>query len=246
MIYDWFEMGGTAGVYGIYGLLGGGKTLTAVEIAMSFLDKGNPVSTNIQLRNGYEKYEKYHFIPSLDGLNWWELPQGAPRGSNSRLKSAIIIDECAEWFDQFTSTSPVLKMFLSWLRHSSKRGQYIFLIVQKPEFLAKSLRLLVSYWVCCKDYASWRFPVIRITIPFMSNYVDRRLFDSHGELVSRGFCIADKRDIGRFYYTAQILSSDSNSNAAELSEIRPVYTLHSRSLNRFLIFLAFILVLWLF
>lgn len=245
MIYDWFNTG-IAGVYGIYGLLGGGKSLTAVEIATQFLNHNNPVATNIRLRNGFEKSQNYHFIDSLDSIDWWQLPQGAPRGSFSRLRSAIILDECAEWFDQFTSTSLVLRNFLSWLRHSSKRGQYVFLVVQKPEFLAKSLRLLVSYWVCCTDFASWRLPVLRIRIPFMGNYVDRRLFDSRGSLVSRGLCLADKRDIGRFYFTAQILSSDIHSNSSSCCPDSSIITLCSRSFIRFLIILLALFVFWFF
>lgn len=38
----------TANVYGIYGHLGGGKTLTAVELAVDFLRLGWCVTSNIK------------------------------------------------------------------------------------------------------------------------------------------------------------------------------------------------------
>ena len=203
----------TANVYGIYGHLGGGKTLTAVELMLFFLTKGFTVVSNVKLLNLEPKHKgKYQFIEDFQGVDFWQLPCGAPRGSDSDFKSVIVIDEVAEYFDQYSSSSPVLKSFLSWLRHSSKRGQFVILIVQQREFVAKSLRLLVNKWICCDDLEQFRLPMIRMKIPFMSPYVRRIMFDKMGNLISRGMNIVDKREIGWYYNTAQSIALEGRSN----------------------------------
>lgn len=205
MITDFIDLR-TANVYGIYGHLGGGKTLTAVEIAIFFLRQGFTVCSNIALRNIDGLPGRFDYVEDFAMQDFWKLPCGAPRGSPSRFRTAIVVDECAEFFDQYSSNSPFVKNFLSWLRHSSKRGQFVFLIVQQPEFIAKSLRLLVNKWIVCTDMAQFRLPVIRATVPGCSGFVWRRLFDRYGNLISRGFNFADKRKIGRFYDTSQSIA----------------------------------------
>lgn len=205
----------TANVYGVYGNLGGGKTLTAVELMISSLSFGWDVISNVRLfvdrlpkscRRG-----KYTYLDDFNGVDWWSLPTGAPRGSNDPFRVVIVIDECAEFFDQYSSTSPVLKSFLSWLRHSSKRGQYVFAIVQKPEFLAKSLRLLINKWIVCNDMYQMRVPWLRIRPPFCGDYVMRRVFDKLGNSISRGFNLASKSFIGQFYDTAQSIATEGRN-----------------------------------
>lgn len=197
----------TANVYGIYGNLGGGKTLTAVEIMIECLNRGFSVVSNVELKHIEKSKGKYEFIEDFSTVDYWNLPTGAPRGSKSKYRSIIVIDEVAEFFDQYSSGSPFVKNFLSWLRHSSKRGQFVFLIVQKPEFLAKPLRLLVNRWIVCNDLDQMRVPFIRVKIPFMSDFVMRRVFDRFGNCLSRGFLVADKQIIGRYYNTAQSIAT---------------------------------------
>lgn len=205
----------TAQVYGIYGYLGGGKTLTAVEIACNFLDLGMPVATNILLKRPYRDSENYHFIEDLQSVDWWKLPQGAPRGSHSNKRAAIIIDEAAEYFNQFSSTSPQVSQMLSWLRHSSKRGQFVFMIIQRPEFLVKSARSLCHSWIICTDLRQFRIPVLRLRLPFCGDLVMRRIFDNYGNLLSRGLNTVNKYNYGRFYDTAQILNHDEANGATD-------------------------------
>lgn len=200
-----------AQVYGIYGLLGGGKTLTAVQIACEFLQLGHEVCTNILLNAPYSDFEEYHYIEDMTNLDWWSLPQGSPRGSDGTKRVAVIIDEAAEYFNQFSSTSPQVIQMLSWLRHSSKRGQFVFLVIQRPEFLVKSARSLCHSWIVCTDLAQWRIPGLRATIPFCSHLVLRRIFDNYGNLLSRGFLSCNKLYWGRFYNTAQIVNHADSS-----------------------------------
>lgn len=201
----------TANVYGIYGHLGGGKSLTAVEISLYFLSRGWSVTSNIQLYNIDRLPGKFTFVPDFDQVDFWQLPCGAPRGTDDPYRTAIVIDECAEFFDQYSSGSQTVKQFTSWLRHSSKRGQFVFLIVQQPEFIAKSLRLLIHKWICCVDMEQFRIPVFRFRVPFTRNLVWRRIFDRYGNLISRGFNFAEKSDIGHYYNTAQSIAVEGRT-----------------------------------
>ena len=208
MLVDYIDRR-SANVYGIYGHLGGGKSLTAVELSLNFLRLGWSVTSNILIRS---KSPKYHFIEDFQDVDFWSLPCGAPRGSDDPYRSVIVVDECAEFFDQYSSNSPYLKSFLSWLRHSSKRGQFVFLIVQKPEFISKSLRLLINKWIVCDDMEQFRLPYFKCRIPFTKGYVARRIFDRYGNLLSRGFNFASKSDIGRFYDTSQSIALQGRQN----------------------------------
>ena len=245
----------TANVYGIYGHLGGGKSLTAVELSLWALRLGWTVTSNIELRNipkdcvgkfnlieDFESVATYVDPTNSDNCGFWSLPCGAPRASASSFRSVIVIDECAEFFDQYSSSSPVLKSFLSWLRHSSKRGQFVFLIVQKPEFIAKALRLLINKWIICDDMYQFRLPVLKVKIPFTSNFVARRVFDRMGNLLSRGFNFADKRDIGRFYNTAQsiaLLGKNNDFNGSFDEEYDPNALIYNIFCVLYIIFLIY-------
>lgn len=205
MITDFIEKR-TANVYGIYGHLGGGKTLTAVEISLWALSQGWSVVSNVELFHVEHSKGNYKYIPDIADVDFWLLPCGAPRGSNDKYRSVIVLDECAEFFDQYSGNAPIVKNFLSWLRHSSKRGQFVFLIVQQPEFINKSLRLLVNKWIVCQDMEQFYMPLLHLRIPFTRDLVWRRMFDKYGNLISRGWNFADKRVIGRFYNTAQSIA----------------------------------------
>ena len=192
----------TANVYGIFGNLGGGKSMTAVELAVYFLSIGWCVTSNIRLFN-IPPSSDYTFIEDITQIDFWKLKQGAPRGSSSPFRSVIIIDEVAEFFDQWSSASPQLRAFMSWLRHSSKRGQFVFLVVQKPEFIAKSLRLLIHKWIVCTDMGQAFIPGLKIKFPFLSSFICRRVFDCYGNCISRGFNLRSKKSLGYYYSTAQ-------------------------------------------
>lgn len=219
MITDYIEMR-TANVYGIYGHLGGGKSLTAVEIMLYFLQKGHSVVSNIQLKH-HPHPERFTFVEDFAQVDWWKLPCGAPRGSPDPYRVAIVIDECAEFFDQYSGASYQVKQFLSWLRHSSKRGQFVFAIVQKPEFIAKPLRLLINKWIMCDDMEQFRVPFLRIKLPFLAQYVRRLMFDRYGNCISRGTNFADKVQIGYYYNTAQSIALAGRENDYSASNDTP-------------------------
>lgn len=202
----------TSQVWGISGNLGGGKSLTAVGQIVDALRRGWFIVTNMDLNILLLSRECGYDVSSMisrvdleesDPLSW---PCGSPRGSGGGKRVVVVLDEVAEWFDQYSSTSSPVKNFLSWLRHSSKRSQDVILIVQRKEYLAKSLRILVARWIWCEDLAVWRVPVLRIRLPFCRGLVMRNVSDRLGNVLQYLDCIS-KSYYGQFYNTAQCLVS---------------------------------------
>lgn len=241
MLIDFIEKK-TANVYGIYGHLGGGKTLTAVDLSLEFFKLGWTVTTNIEIKVPSKSKSLYTYIDDFETVDFWDLPTGAPRGSPSKFRTAIIIDEAAEFFDQYTSQNVNAKRFLSWLRHSSKRGQFVFLIIQHPDFLNSNLRKLIHKWIVCDDMEQLKLPVLKIRIPFTRNFVARRLFDKYGNLLSRGFNFANKKEIGKFYNTAQSIALEGR--AANFVDSDIVAGQDGKKLFFFFLFLFYLFLLY--
>lgn len=235
----------TANVYGIYGHLGGGKSLTAVELSVNFLKFGWTVNSNIEIYNLPKSCKgQFNYIPDFETIDFWKLPTGAPRGSSDTFKSVVVIDEAAEFFDQYSGQSVNAKRFLSWLRHSSKRGQFVFLIVQHPDFINANLRKLIHKWIVCDDMEQLRLPIIKMRIPFTRNFVARRLFDKWDNLLSRGFNFASKTDIGRFYDTAQSIAVAGKHTTYKKPEINYSQKDYLLLINIFLLLHLFLIYYW--
>lgn len=204
-------------VWGITGNLGGGKSLTATSIAVSAIKRGYFVVSNISLNcerinealdiDYAEKLYK-HFSFEDEDFDPFALPTGSPRGTPNGKRVVVIMDECAEWVDQYsTAQNPKIKRFWSWLRHSSKRSQDVVLIVQRLEYLNKVLRLLISKWVIVDDMKVYRLPVVKMRVPFLGGMCMQRVFDRNRRLV-QGPLLVSKANWGRFYNTAECLNSD--------------------------------------
>lgn len=216
----------TAQVWLIHGNLGGGKSMTAVSMAVDSLFMGYAVATNIKLNLDFlsKKYPwisdlYYHFDVSSDdyddngnlisrrNFNPFDIPSGSPRGTVNPKRVLVIFDECAEWFDQYSNAkSPFVSRMMSWLRHSSKRNQDVFFIVQRVEYLQKSFRVLCSRFVQVDDLAVWRLPLFRLRVPFMSGFVMCRTVDRAGTK-SAPLTFVNKSIYGKYYDTAQSLSA---------------------------------------
>ena len=205
-------------VYGVYGHLGGGKTLTAVSIMIEALKLGHGVTTNIALKLPDKLQARYNFIDDFSKTDFGSLSWGAPRGSPSKYRHLICIDEAAEFLDQYSSSSKFTQDFLSWLRHSSKRGQIVLLVIQRPEFLVKSARLLVNRWILCDDMSQFRTPFLKIRTFWLSAYCRRILIDRLGNVISRGMNLIKKAEYGKYYDTSQIIGHFS-ANPGELPDM---------------------------
>lgn len=203
----------TAQIWGITGNLGGGKTLSAVEMAVRAMASGYYVVTNIDLHMdavcrdvGSRARALYRRVDlSAPDCRPDEWPSGDPRGTVGGRRVLVIIDEVAEWFDQYSATSPQVRSFLSWLRHSSKRSQDVVLVVQRKEFLAKALRILVARWIWVEDLAVWRIPRLKMRVPFCGGLVMRYVSDRLGNAI-QPLEFSRKSRWGQYYSTAQLLA----------------------------------------
>lgn len=227
-------------VWGVVGNLGGGKTLTAVSIAVQAMNQGYFVCSNItfdvdRLSKDYGKWiTKLYKKIDLDDPDFdpFALPQGDPRGSGGKRRVLIILDEVAEWFDQYSSANkdPRIKRLWSWLRHSSKRSQDVFIICQRQEYINKVVRILIARWIWVDDLAVWRCPIIKIKLPFCSGLVAQNVFDRQGNRIGAMSFIA-KVVYGRYYNTAECLNKDGSG----LSYIYDVPDRESSNLKFYLI-----------
>lgn len=213
----------TAQLWGITGNLGGGKTLSAVHFAVNAMLDGYFVVSNVTLNldllaRDYGPWirQLYQHV-SLDdpGFDPFKLPCGSPRGSGGKKRVLVVLDECAEWIDQYSSAKdPRIARLWSWLRHSSKRSQDVFIIVQRPDYLNKVVRILISRWIWVNDLAVWRLPVLKMRVPFCSGLVMRNIYDKLGNRIGAVSLIA-KAKWGRYYDTAECLNSDGASYNVE-------------------------------
>ena len=216
----------TAQVWCICGNLGGGKTLTAVSMAVEAISNGYYVVSNVTLdidalsksvphaaalyqhitvRN--EEFDDEGNVVKVEDFNPFTIPSGSPRGTVGGKRVLVILDECAEWFDQYANArSPMLRRVMSWLRHTSKRSQDVVFIVQRREYLNKNFRILVSRWIFVDDLAVWRMPVFHLPVPFCSGLCMANVFDKVDVRIQNVTFISKYR-FGRYYNTAECLST---------------------------------------
>lgn len=202
-------------VWGITGNLGGGKSLTAVYYMVNALRDGYYVISNITLDIPRLQRDIGPWVDALymhislddDDIDPYKWPCGDPRGSGGRRRVVVVLDECAEWFDQYAnSKSPKIQRLWSWLRHSSKRSQDVFLIVQRPDYMHKVLRILVARWLQVNDLGVWRVPLLRMRLPFCGGLCIFTPFDRTGQRVGSANFLR-KSLWGRYYDTAECLNS---------------------------------------
>lgn len=239
----------TPQVWGITGNLGGGKTLTAVCLAVNAIKQGYFVCSNVLL-NIKELSRLYgdwvsrlylHFAFDDESFDPAKLPCGSPRGTKNPKRVLVILDEAAEWVDQYTTAqNPKIRAFWSWLRHTSKQNQDVIIIVQRLDYLNKVIRLLISKWVIVDDFATWRMPLLKIRVPFMSGYCMQRVFDRNKKLV-QGPCVVKKSFWGQFYDTSQCLNSAVFKSRNEFAGIETDNTLF-RAFMAFAFSLIFFIV----
>lgn len=219
-------------VWGIVGNLGGGKTMSGVAACVAeMIERQVMVVSNVRFNT--DDIARVYRAPwatrlfrhiSLDdpGFDPFELPCGDPRGSGGRRRVIILLDEVAEWIDQYSSAKdPRISRLWSWLRHSSKRSQDVMIICQRQEFINKVVRTLIARWIWVDDMAVYRVPILKIKLPFCSGLVMQNVFDRLGNRVASTSFIS-KKNWGRFYNTAECL----NASGASVNEVYELPELH--------------------
>lgn len=207
-------------VWGVVGNLGGGKTLSAVELAVRCMLDGFAVVSNVTIDTVRISKEfnapwvkNLFFKVSLDDpdVDPFKFPCGDPRGSGGERRVVVVLDEVAEWLDQYSNAKdPRIKRFWSWLRHSSKRSQDVVVICQRQEYINKVVRTLIARWIWVDDLAVYRIPKIKVKLPFMSGLVMQNVFDRQGQRIGSTSFI-QKQKWGRFYNTAECLNLDGST-----------------------------------
>lgn len=224
------ELERNALVWGIVGNLGGGKSLSAVAVAIRAIKSGFFVASNITLnldlladREGdWVKGMYLHLDLDDPEFDPFKIPQGSPRGSGGRLRVLVILDEVAEWIDQYSNAKdPRIKRLWSWLRHSSKRSQDVFIICQRQEYINKVVRILIARWIWVDDLAVWRCPFLRLKIPFCGGLVMQNVFDRMGNKIGQ-VSFVHKKTWGRFYNTAECLNKEGDGLSTIYQKAPPI------------------------
>lgn len=203
-------------VWGVVGNLGGGKTLSSVALGVQSMLAGYMVVSNVtfnmdQVASDYNSpwVKKLYMHISLDDPDFdpFKLPCGDPRGSGGDRRVIVILDEVAEWIDQYSNAKdPKIKRLWSWLRHTSKRSQDIVIICQRQEYINKVVRTLIARWIWVDDMAVWRIPKLRCRLPFCKSLVMQRVYDRLGNMIGAVSWLKKSR-WGRYYNTAECLNS---------------------------------------
>lgn len=217
-------------VWGIVGNLGGGKTLSSVALGVEAMLEGYMVVSNVTfdmeaVANDYNApwVKKMYRKVSLDSPDFdpFQMPCGDPRGSGGKKRVIIILDEVAEWIDQYSSAKdPRIQRLWSWLRHSSKRSQDVVIICQRQEYINKVVRTLIARWIWVDDMAVWKIPKIRCKLPFCGGLVMQRVYDRLGNMIGAVSWLK-KSKWGRYYNTAECLNATGATYNA-VYEVPPV------------------------
>lgn len=192
---------------GITGNMSGGKSYTAVEFLLSYLSRSHRVVSNIKLNcQGVTSYlcspcvlwKPFVYLLENDdefsgGYNCISLrdynsyPCGSPRGSTNydSNKVFIFLDEISSVFDSMISSSDGgVQAVATWARHSEKRGQMIYLIMQFQSELHKRLRVHITEYIHCTNSSNILIPFTGLHLPpFLRQKIIRTHYMADGETV---------------------------------------------------------------
>lgn len=203
-------------IHGVTGHLGGGKSLHCVKLMVDQLRIGQPVATNIELDLEWIKkawglkhdLESIYYPIDVDA-DPWTFPRGAPRGTVGP-RVVIVIDEAGEWITQ--DNVGALRQLKSWLRHSDKQGQDVYLIVQDASILAKAGRVLVHRWLYTRNMGQWEIPGVGWHLPAPWKFEQHVFhYDQTGRnLLKKQVYLRDKR-VYKAYNTAALFGHSAEA-----------------------------------
>ena len=167
------------------GVLGSGKSVTAVWKAMQFLTEGKPLATNMDLwpenylpPSSKATHVRLPDFPSAD--DFWNLGLG---GSSPREDTfgAVILDELATFLNSRDWQGKARDKTIHFLRHIRKRRYHTFFLAQDIESLDKQARnALIEHVVSCRR-------LDRLSIPVIGGLL--RLFGFSGKLPQVHFAV---------------------------------------------------------
>lgn len=212
---------------GITGFMSGGKSYYAVEHMLGMMIQHHRVASNIILQcqavTSYtgipcvfwkqlyyslvDKPNGYHQI-AVDDYDHY--PHGSPRGSADyeRRICYIYLDEASSIFDSIThSADNKIQTVAAWCRHTEKRGQRLFLIMQFASELHKRVRVHITEFVSCTNSSSLKVPFLGIGLPrIFRNMTIRSRYCADGETqIGRAKWYALNPAIYNCYKTSQIV-----------------------------------------
>lgn len=153
-------------VYFITGKLGGGKTLAAVSKAREYLVRGCAVASNLDL-------DLRHLVGPRSTRFYVRVPDSPTHAdllaigcgnssTNEARNGALILDECATWFNSRGWADKSRQDVINWLIHARKLGWDVFFIVQSVQVVDKQARLMLAeHVVYCRR-------MDRVSVPLIS------------------------------------------------------------------------------
>lgn len=226
---------------GVIGFMSGGKSYFAVEQMLGKMASNHVVCSNIILNcravSSYlgvpcvcwkPLYYKLVDRPSLYHEicvdHYEEYPQGSPRGSATYDRDMVFIflDEASSLFDSMTAASDGgIRAVAAWARHTRKRGQEIFLLMQFASELHKRLRVHIVEYISCINSDTIKIPLLGTGLPSLL----RGLSIRQRWLPDLKTPVGDSKwqrynpKIYKCYNTSQIVVGSSSIGLTEVSRI---------------------------
>jgi len=159
------------------GVIGSGKTYSAINEIVLHLSKGGTVATNIVLNYDYiSKYLEDYYSFKLNDEQYIFLKEDritnfhryTPQGTKD-LPVLVIIDEAQLYFNSREYAKLMTesgKEFLAFLTQSRKEFTDVVFITQAIETIDKQLRIQIQFEVKCRDISTYEIPVILMKVPF--------------------------------------------------------------------------------
>ncbi len=152
-------------IYFVTGKLGSGKTLASVGRIRTYLRKGLPVATNLDLKlenllGSNNKTAKVYRLPDHPIASDMALIGIGNESYDESKNGAIVLDECGTWFNTRSWGDKGRREMLDWMLHARKRGWDVYFIVQDFSMVDKQARsALGEHVVYCKRMDRFGIPI---------------------------------------------------------------------------------------
>lgn len=161
-------------VYFITGKLGNGKTLAGIYQAREHLRAGLPVASNIdfdlsKMIGSDKKKTLYYRLkdkPTIQDLN--AIDDAYPDSNmpyDEKYFGALILDECATWFNSRTWNDKDRQLLIDALVHIRKKHWNVYFIVQNISVVDKQARELLG------EHVVYMRRMDNMSVPFITSWL---------------------------------------------------------------------------